>query len=104
MSNSKPGNVTALSESNATWKFAYIFVRISLTANTLVLIPVCIVLIAYSNSELVVNGLGPFTAARGILLSIYFAILVDSVILLALHVYFVNRTEVEYMVAALLVT
>ena len=62
--------------------WATIFTRISLAVNVAVLIAVCLVLIAFSSSEPVVYTWGPPTAGRGILLSIYFAILVNSVALL----------------------
>ena len=88
MTNSESGNITALPDSNTKWRCTEIFVRISLTANILILIAVCTVLLAYGNSEPVIYSWGPSTAARGILLSIYFAILVDSITLLALHLYF----------------
>lgn len=52
-------------------------IRLSLTANILVLIPVCWGL--FFNSAWVANGFGEPTPARGILLSIYGAILLVSV-------------------------
>ena len=81
-----------------------IFVRISLVVNVVILIPVCIVLIAFSSSELVIFALGPSTSGCGILLSVYFAILFVSVLLLGFHVYCSNRLAIEHMVAALLAT
>lgn len=80
-------------------------VRISLAVNIVVLIAVCTVLVAYGNSERVVFVWGPPTASRGILLSIYFAILFVSLFLLRLHVYCVDlEVPIEHMVAALLAT
>ena len=84
------------------------FVRLSLTANIMVLTAVCTVLIAFGDSEPVIYAWGPATACRGILLSIYFSILVISVVLLILHTH-INISEqdkgvVEHMVVALLST
>ncbi len=76
--------------------------RISLAANVLILIAVCTVLIAFGKSEPVTYVWGPPTDGRGILLSVYFAILVASMALLALHVFYADKTPTEYMVAALL--
>ena len=81
-----------------------IFVRISLVVNVVVLITVCIVLIAFSSSEPVIYAWGPSTSGRGILLSVYFAILFVSILLLGLHVYCSNRSAIEHMVVALLTT
>jgi hypothetical protein len=83
---------------------ATIMVRISLAINVAVLIAVCTVLIAFGDSEPVVFVCGPFTAARGILLSVYFAILVVSILLFGLHVYCADKTSIEHMVAVLLAT
>jgi hypothetical protein len=70
-----------------------------------VLIAVCLILLAFSTSEPVVSVWGPPTAARGILLSVYFAILiVISVLLLWLHVRCVDELTIEHMAAALLAT
>ena len=84
------------------------FVRLSLTLNIVVLIAVCTVLIAFGDSEPVTSVWGPATAARGILLSIYFSILVVSVVLLVLHSHFndseQDKVAIEHMVAALLST
>jgi hypothetical protein len=55
-------------------------IYISLAVNILVLIP--IVVLMSIRARLVDKAWGPFTEARGILLSIYFAILVASVVLL----------------------
>ena len=92
----------ASTDSKSPW--ATIFTRISLAVNVVVLIAVCLVLIAYGNSEPVVFVWGQPTAARGILLSVYFAILVDSVVLLWLHVRCVDKLAIENMVVALLAT
>ena len=81
-----------------------IFMRISLAANIGILIVVCTVLIAFGSSEPVVYAWGLPTAGRGILLSIYFAILTISIVLLGLHVYCAERTAIEDMAIALLVT
>ena len=93
---------SAASPSKLPW--ATLFTRISLAVNVAVLIAVCIVLIAFSTSEPVVFTWGPPTPGRGILLSIYAAILVNSVALLWLHVRCVDKTAIEHMVAALLST
>ena len=77
-------------------------VRLSLTLNILILIAVCTVLIAFSTSEQVVYAWGIPTAGRGILLSIYFSILVSSIFLLALHIINSNISAIEHMIAALL--
>jgi len=81
------------------------FLRTSLVVNIAVLIVVCTVLIAFSNSDPVTYGWGPATAGRGILLSVYFSILAVSILLLWLHVYrSADRAAIENMVTALLVT
>ena len=80
------------------------FVRVSLAANIAILIAVCTVLLAFSTSEIVEFAWGPPTAARGILLSVYFAILINSVTLLWLHVHCTDKSAVELAVAALLAT
>jgi hypothetical protein len=54
-------------------------IYISLAVNIVVLIP--IVVLMSIRARLVDKAWGPFTEARGILLSIYFAILVASVVL-----------------------
>ena len=69
-----------------------------------VLIAVCLILLAFSTSEPVVSVWGPPTAARGILLSVYFAILVIHVLLLWLHVRCVDELTIEHTAAALLAT
>lgn len=79
-------------------------VRASLAANILILIPVCSVLVALGESEVAVFAWGPPTAGRGILLSIYAAILAVSAALLFLHVRCADSAAVEHMVAALLIT
>ena len=78
-------------------------VRISLTLNIVILITVCTVLIAFSSSEPVVYAWGIPTAGRGILLSVYFSILIVSICLSALHINNSNLSAIEHMVAALLV-
>jgi hypothetical protein len=55
-------------------------IYISLAVNIVVLIP--IVVLMSIRARLVDKAWGPFTEARGILLSIYFAILVASVVLI----------------------
>ena len=98
-------------------KACKLFVHISLGVNIVVLIIVCTVLIAFSSSEPVIFTWGPPTAGRGILLSIYFSILVVSIILLGLYMHTnkssddkcnnksnSNRNVIEHMVAALLLT
>lgn len=92
--------MTTVDDSKAPW--APVFVRISLAVNAAVLIVVCLVLIAFSSSEPVVYAWGPPTAGRGILLSIYFAILAASLLLLWLHVRCADKSAAEHMVAALL--
>jgi hypothetical protein len=85
-------------------KTSMAFVRLSLAVNIVVLIAVCTVLIAFSSSEPVVYGWGPRTSGRGILLSIYFAILVVSILLLAMHSRYPNNSAIHHMVAVLLTT
>lgn len=80
------------------------FVRISLAANIVILIAVCTVLIAFGTSEPVVYAWGTPTAGRGILLSIYFAILIMSILLFAMHYRSPSNPAIQYMVAALLAT
>ena len=94
--------MTCLVVSKCPW--ASIFTRISLSVNVVVLIVVCIVLLAFGESEPVVYAWGPPTDGRGILLSVYFAILIDSVVLLWLHVRCVDKSAIEHMIVALLVT
>jgi len=81
-------------------------VRISLIVNIIILVPVCTTLTAFGSSELAIDGWGPPTAARGILLSIYLSILVVSIALLTLYTQSSgsSRTASEFMVAALLST
>lgn len=55
-------------------------IYISLAVNIVVLIPILVLMSI--RARLVDKAWGPFTEARGILLSIYFAILVASVVLL----------------------
>ena len=62
-----------------------VFVKISLAAKIAVLVAVCTVLIAFSSSKCVVYAWGPPSSDRGILLSIYFAILFVSILLLMMH-------------------
>jgi hypothetical protein len=87
-------------------KACTLFVRLSLSANIVVLVAVCTVLTAFGSSEPVVYAWGPPTAGRGILLSIYFSIMVVSTALLVLHTHSnaSSRTAVDHMVAALLTT
>ena len=68
-------------------------------------------MITFSFSD--IDGWGPPTEGRGILLSIYFAILAVSVALLNLHTYYTSysnrdasrhQATIEHMVAALLIT
>ena len=80
------------------------FVRLSLAVNIVVLIAVCTVLIAFSSSERVVFAWGPPSSGRGILLSIYFAFLFVSILLLAMHSRNPNNAAIHHMVAALLAT
>ncbi len=54
-------------------------IYISLAVNIVVLIPIVVLMLM--KSPLVDKAWGPFTEARGILLSIYFAILAASVVL-----------------------
>ena len=77
-------------------------VRSSLTLNILILITVCTVMIAFGTTEKVIYGWGIPTAGRGILLSVYFSILVASISLLAMHIFFSNLSAIEHMIAALL--
>lgn len=96
---------TTYASNNTAWKKATnIMIRISLKINVVVLIAVCSVLIAFSNSHPVVSVWGPPTAGRGILLSVYFAILFVSVLLFVCHIHNENKTPIEHMVAALLMT
>jgi hypothetical protein len=87
---------TAATDPSTTW--ATLFTRVSLAVNVLILVAVCLVLVAFSSSELVNDAWGPPTAGRGILLSVYFAILVDSVVLLWLHLAALLATQVLYKV------
>ena len=80
------------------------FVRLSLAVNIVVLIAVCTVLIAFSSSERVVFAWGPPSSGRGILLSIYFAFLFVSILLLAMHSRNPNNAAIHHMVAVLLAT
>ena len=59
-------------------------IYISLTVNIVVLLPILVLMII--KSPLVDHAWGSFTPARGILMSIYFAILVASVALLFMPV------------------
>jgi hypothetical protein len=93
-----------------------LLVRVSLGVNIGVLVAVCTVLIAFGSSEPILFSWGPASPARGILLSIYFSILVISIVLIGLHIR-VNSTSdvstynsnparfaIDTMVAALLAT
>jgi hypothetical protein len=59
-------------------------IYVSLILNTVVLVPIVVLMAA--KTKLVDDTWGPFTAARGILWSIYFAILVASIALLFLPI------------------
>ena len=59
-------------------------IYISLIVNIVVLVPILVLMII--KSPLVDHAWGSFTASRGILMSIYFAILVASVVLLIMPV------------------
>ncbi len=59
-------------------------IYLSLILNIAVLVPIVVLMVV--KSPLVDTAWGSFTAARGILLSIYFAILVASIVLLLLPV------------------
>lgn len=76
--------------------------RFSLCVNIAVLAAVCVALSVYGSSEPVTYAWGPPTAGRGILLSVYFAILVGSALLLLLHLMSADKTAAEHMAAALL--
>ncbi len=93
---------TSLTKSLAAARATKILVRVSLAANIVVLIAVCTVLIAFSTAEPVTYVWGQPSHGRGILLSVYFAILAASMMLLCLHVRCADKAPVEYMVAALL--
>jgi len=89
----------------ANWlKTRKVFVRISLAVNIVVLIAVCTVLIAFSSSKRVVYAWGPPSSGRGILLSIYFAILIVSILLLVMHFWKPKNSAIYHMIAALLAT
>lgn len=59
-------------------------IYVSLIVNIVVLVPILVLMII--KSPLVDHAWGSFTASRGILMSIYFAILVASVVLLIMPV------------------
>lgn len=86
------------------WDARSFFVRASLFVNIVVLIGVCAALGFYGTAPQVVTAWGPASPARGILLSIYCAILIVSTVLLTLDVRFPGAAAVEYMVVALLAT
>jgi hypothetical protein len=93
------------SEHNSAFpKARKIFVRISLVLNIGVLIGVCTVLTATASSDRATYVWGEPTAGRGILLSVYFSLLVVSTLLLGLHVCIPDAAAIEHMVTALLVT
>lgn len=80
-----------------------VMIPLSLAVNIVVLITVCTVLIAYGSSEPVVYSWGEYSASRGILLSIYFSILIASASLLFFFLWNPKLQEaVEHMVVALL--
>jgi hypothetical protein len=83
---------------------AHLLLRLSLLVNVAVLIPVCVALSAFGEAEPITQAWGPPTAGRGILLSIYFAILAGSVLLLWLHLRAADKAAVEHAAAALLAT
>jgi hypothetical protein len=76
----------------------------SLVVNIAVLVAVCTVLVAFPSSERITFVWGAPTAGRGILLSIYFAILFMSGVLLAAHSRCADKKPVQHMVAAMLAT
>jgi hypothetical protein len=80
------------------------FVSLSLTLGVFVLIAVCTVLIAFGSSEPVIYSWGSPSSGRGILLSIYFAILFVSVLLLTMHSRNLNNAAIHHMVVVLLAT
>ncbi len=61
------------------------FIRVSLAVNLAVLLAVVPALALFSGADFVAAAWGPPTAARGILLSVYAAILVSSALLLWLY-------------------
>ncbi len=99
-----PSTATSPDASRVSPKRLRIFVRVSLVVNIVVLVAVCTVLLAFGKSEPVTSVWGEPTAGRGILLSVYFAILFVSLLLLWLHVRWANKATIEHMVAALLAT
>ena len=80
-----------------------ILVRLSLAANVIVLLLVCIALIAFGSSEPVIFTWGESTPARGILLSIYISILLVSCILLSFTFRRPISDSTKNMTAALLI-
>jgi hypothetical protein len=78
------------------------FIRVSLAVNLAVLLAVVPALALLSGADFVAAAWGPPTAARGILLSVYAAILVSSALLLWLYERRADKAAAEHMVAALL--
>ena len=78
------------------------FIRVSLAVNLAVLLAVVPALALFSGADFVAAAWGPPTAARGILLSVYAAILVSSALLLWLYERRADKAAAEHMVAALL--
>lgn len=78
-------------------------IKLSLGLNIFVLVGVCTALIAFGGTEPIISTWGPYTAARGILLSIYISILVVSCTLLFYFWREPNSDASEFMVSALLV-
>lgn len=74
-------------------KIGRVLVSLSLTANIFVLIAVCLALIVFSSSKLVIECWGPVTPGRGILLSVYVSILVASILLLSAHTYCTTHSQ-----------
>ena len=78
------------------------FIMLSLFINIIVLISVCIALVVFDESQIVIDAWGKSSPSRGILLSIYISILVISCWLLFIYTQNPMSIFTKYMVYVLL--
>jgi hypothetical protein len=78
-------------------------IRLSLLFNIIILTFVCINLIVYSKSQLVIDAWGESTPSRGIILSFYISILFLSAVLLYASIQDPISVSIKYMVISLLI-
>lgn len=78
------------------------FIILSLSLNIIILSCVCVALILFGKSRIVIDAWGNSSPSRGILSSIYLSILIISSILLFLHIQNPMSVSIKYMIFSLL--